>query len=337
MSQNKEINLIINDAIKLSRRGFYEDSARQYYDAACLAEVSLGDETLKNKCLYLYHIERLKDSKGKTIDDIDAITNILVNLSSSEDDRLEDRVGPIFDFFLVLKYCINDEIDQVRQLLDELRVKTEKESVSQVQSITHLVCESLHIKESIKECREGLKDNTSKKLLEEITSLEDCIIRHKESSYLNPKVKGIFQEYYDCICSIKESDIIQITLRCINKFVGYVTRNRDLFSIISDDIISSIASEVVDGIRKDERNFAKYTAINNGLLIAETVLLITGIFIYFNNTIFTYVTTVIGIIVAYLLGHNNEIQRSRKSTIAYGISILITLLIVILTLSDSGV
>ena len=136
-----------------SNNANYGESASCFYQAAMIAEKDLKDHFLCKKYLFYNHIENLKSSRGKSIPDIDSIIHLLKEMSSMEDDRFLDRLAPVIDFFTILKYCLMDEVQKVRATLEDIRKRTEDESISQIQSVTHLLCESVLVKQTLKACR----------------------------------------------------------------------------------------------------------------------------------------------------------------------------------------
>ena len=247
MDNETDINKIIDLAHQLSNNNNSE-SAIYFYNAAKIAKNKLKDDLLHKKCLYHYHVEKLKSVQGKSIHDIDSIIVLLKEMSSLEDDRLTDRLEPVIDFFTVLKFCLKDEIEKVESILECIRKKTENESVSQIQSITHLLCESVLLKQVIKECSSKV-DGSLEEVFEKITLLENCVERHRKNKYLSEVVRIIFERYHKCIESLKVKNIALIISKCIDPVFNKII-STNVFNIITEEIRQKIGFKMIDGIEK---------------------------------------------------------------------------------------
>ncbi len=273
---------IATEAHQASRQGNYEFASTLFYDLSVLAQNTLEDELLKNKYLYLHYIERLKvEKKGGALPIIDNILSTLSVISGLEDDRLTRRIEPIIDFFFVLRHCIKGNINEVIGLLEDIRKKTEVKPINQIETVTHLLSESVVVRENLKICIKNIKD-PEKDILKEIASLERCVEEKRQNSFLGTGIQKIFDAYHECLVSMRTSNINLIIKKCVDGYIEKITDN-SLFAIIAEDLRSAIGMSTIGHIERKNKMKKKelmsqrtshIIAISSGIVFVVFLLLI---------------------------------------------------------------
>lgn len=82
-----------------------------------------------------------------------------------------------------------------------------------------------------------------------MTSLEDCIERHRKNKYLSDAIRTIFENYHKCIESLKSSNIALIISKCIDPAVNKFF-STNVIHIITEDIRQMIGIKMIERIEK---------------------------------------------------------------------------------------
>jgi hypothetical protein len=104
------------------------------------------------------------------------------------------------------------------------------------------------VKQTLKACSSKI-DGSFEDVFKKVTSLGECVERHRKNKYLSDAIRIIFENYQKCIESLRLSNIALIISKCIDPTVNKIF-STNVINIITEDIRQMIGLKMIEKIEK---------------------------------------------------------------------------------------
>jgi hypothetical protein len=237
-STSKNLKSLVSLAEKKIFGGDHKNASIYFNKAANIARKELNKLDLYHIFLHYSYIEKLRLETGRDetlIDKIIENLNQIINVS--DDDRFEDKLSPYIRYFTTLKCCLVSDYKKMQKEIINIHKITDK-SPHYIDSLSHVICESLQILECIDayDASNVLDNNDIEKRRKELIK---CIENRIKHVHLPGKIKKYFEGFERCL---KNVDISGLNIElCLRKF-------NDLYTNPQDEMLYFVREALADSI-----------------------------------------------------------------------------------------
>ena len=235
MNNPRELRTITEGALELSRNGDFKSASEEYFRAAEYAEKHLRNQEVTLTLNHYALLDQLHDEGGQSLEIIQAIiTNLKEMIKRVPDDRMQDKVEPIINYFETLSLCNSKDASTVLERIASIRRKTD-ESLHFSDSIAHVICESLQIMECINRYRLGSTE--SEEVESRTQELLACVKRRRVEIEMPPEINKYFLALEKCLENVATRGLnTELCIRGFDRLL--INPNHKVLYFISEAIRS---------------------------------------------------------------------------------------------------